>query len=57
MECKHCGGIVRALNPGGMREWITQCDNCGRMNCEKEDPPEIKTILCFQGEEYILEKL
>ncbi|KKN71273.1 hypothetical protein LCGC14_0423160 [marine sediment metagenome] len=36
MECKHCGGIVRALYPGGMKEWITQCGNCGRYNCEKE---------------------
>jgi len=36
MECKYCGGIVRARNPGGMREWITQCDNCGRHNCEKD---------------------
>ena len=38
MECKYCGGIVRALNPGGMRKWETQCDNCGRYNCEKEEP-------------------
>lgn len=37
MECKYCGGIVRAINPGGIREWITQCDNCGRFNCEIEE--------------------
>ncbi len=56
MECKYCGGIVRAFNPGGMRKWVTQCGNCGRYNCEKEEQIERKTILCFQGEEYELEK-
>ena len=40
MECKYCGGIVRALYPGGMRGRKTQCDNCGRYNCEKEVPEQ-----------------
>jgi hypothetical protein len=36
MECKYCGGTVRSLGPNGMVHYPTQCDNCGRINCEKE---------------------